>query len=67
MRVRKRNGSLEPVDINRIVNAIAKASEGLIGVDPMRVATRTISGLADGASTAELDQLSIRTAAGLIV
>jgi ribonucleoside-diphosphate reductase alpha chain len=67
MRVRKRNGSLEPVDINRIVNAVAKASEGLIGVDPMRVATRTISGLADGASTAELDQLSIRTAAGLIV
>ena len=51
MRVRKRNGSLEPVDINRIVNAIAKASEGLMGVDPMRVATRTISGLADGATT----------------
>ncbi len=67
MRVRKRNGSLEPVDINRIVNAIAKASEGLMGVDPMRVATRTISGLADGATTGELDELSIRTAAGLIV
>ena len=34
---------------------------------PMRVATRTISALADGASTRELDELSIRTAAGLIV
>ncbi len=67
MRVRKRNGSLEPVDINRIVNAIARAAEGLLGVDPMRVATRTISGLADGATTRELDELSIRTAAGLIV
>ncbi len=67
MRVRKRNGNLEPVDINRIVNAIARASEGLLGVDPMRVATRTISGLADGASTYELDELSIRTAAGLIM
>ncbi|NNF55926.1 MAG: ribonucleoside-diphosphate reductase subunit alpha [Acidimicrobiales bacterium] len=67
MRVRKRNGNLEPVDINRIVNAIARASEGLLGVDPMRVATRTISGLADGASTHELDELSIRTAAGLIM
>ncbi|NND74984.1 MAG: ribonucleoside-diphosphate reductase subunit alpha [Ilumatobacter sp.] len=67
MRVKKRNGQLEPVDLNKIVNAIARASEGLLGVDPMRVATRTISALADGASTNELDNLSIRTAAGLIV
>ena len=67
MRVRKRSGALEPVDVNKIVNAIARASEGLLGVDPMRVATRTISALADGASTRELDDLSIRTAAGLIV
>ncbi|WP_205248702.1 ATP cone domain-containing protein, partial [Escherichia coli] len=51
MRVRKRSGALEPVDVNKIVNAIARASEGLLGVDPMRVATRTISALADGAST----------------
>jgi ribonucleoside-diphosphate reductase alpha chain len=67
MRVRKRNGALEPVDVNKIVNAIAKAAEGLRGVDPMRVATRTISALADGATTRQLDDLSIRTAAGLIV
>ncbi len=67
MRVRKRNGTLEPVDVTKIVNAIARASEGLRGVDPMRVATRTISALADGATTRELDDLSIRTAAGLIV
>ena len=33
----------------------------------MRVATRTISGLYDGATTQELDQLSIQTAAALIV
>ena len=32
----------------------------------MRVATRTISGLYDGATTAELDRLSIQTAASLI-
>ena len=41
MRVMKRNGTLEPVDVNKIVNAIAKAAEGLRGVDPLRVATRT--------------------------
>ncbi len=67
MQVRKRNGTLEPVDVNKIVNAVARQAEGLLGVDPMRVATRTISALADGATTRELDELSIRTAAGLIV
>lgn len=67
MRVRKRNGNLVPVDVNKIVNAVAAKAEGLLGVDPMRVATRTISALADGASTHELDELSIRTAAGFIV
>ena len=67
MRVKKRNGDLEEVDVNKIVNAVARCAEGLPGVDPMRVATRTISALADGATTRELDELSIRTAAGLIV
>ena len=67
MRVAKRNGVLEPVDVNKIVNAIARAAQGLRGVDPMRVATRTISALTDGATTRELDELSIRTAAGLII
>jgi len=65
MRVRKRDGSLEPVDVNRIVRAVERAAEGLTGVDPLRVATRTISGLCDGATTSELDDLSIRTAAAL--
>ncbi len=63
MRVAKRNGGSEPVDLNKIVRAVQRCSEGLHAVDPMRVATRTISGLYDGASTRELDELSIRTAA----
>ena len=67
MRVRKRNGNLEPVDVNKIVHAVARAAEGLLGVDPLTVSTRTIAALADGATTRELDELSIRTAAGLIV
>ena len=67
MRVRKRNGNLEPVDVNKIVNAVARAAEGLLGIDPLTVSTRTIAALADGATTRELDELSIRTAAGLIV
>ena len=67
MHVRKRNGTLEPVDLNKIVNAVARCAEGLLNVDAMRVATRTISALADGATTQELDELSIRTAAGFTV
>ncbi len=66
MGVTKRNGSIEPVDLNKIVRAIQRCCDGLHAVDPMRVATRTISGLYNGATTAELDELSIRTAALLI-
>jgi ribonucleoside-diphosphate reductase alpha chain len=67
MRVRKRNGSAEPVDVNKIVRAVGRCCVGLTDVDSMRVATKTISGLYDGATTRELDQLSIQTAAALIV
>jgi ribonucleoside-diphosphate reductase alpha chain len=63
MQVRKRNGDTEPVDVNKIVRAVERCADGLDDVDPMRVATRTISGLYDGATTAELDRLSIQTAA----
>ncbi len=66
MRVTKRNGNTEIVDLNKIVRAIGRCSKGLSEVDPMRVATKTISGLYDGATTKELDLLSIQTAAALI-
>ena len=67
MRVRKRNGAFEPVDVNKIVRAVSRCCVGLADVDALRVATKTISGLYDGATTRELDQLSIQTAAALIV
>jgi ribonucleoside-diphosphate reductase alpha chain len=66
MQVRKRNGDPEPVDVNKIVRAVERWVADLDEVDPLRVATRTISGLYDGATTAELDKLSIQTAAELI-
>jgi ribonucleoside-diphosphate reductase alpha chain len=67
MRVRKRSGAYELVDLDKIVRAISRSCAGLAGVDALRVATKTISGLYDGATTRELDQLSIQTAASLIV
>ena len=66
MQVRKRNGDSEPVDVNKIVRAVQRWAGDLDDVDPMRVATKTISGLYDGATTAELDRLSIQTAAEMI-
>jgi ribonucleoside-diphosphate reductase alpha chain len=63
MQVRKRNGDCEPVDVNKIVRAVQRCADELDEVDPLRVATKTISGLYDGATTAELDLLSIQTAA----
>jgi ribonucleoside-diphosphate reductase alpha chain len=66
MRVTKRDGSSEAVDVTKIVRAVERCCAGLADVDALRVATRTISGLYDGATTRELDELSIRTAASLI-
>jgi len=66
MQVRKRNGALEPVDVNKIVRAVQRCCHGLPHVDAIRVASKTIGGLFDGASTRELDAISIQTAAALI-
>ena len=63
MHVRKRNGDAEPVDVNKILRAVERCADDLDEVDPLRGATKTISGLYDGATTAELDRLSIQTAA----
>jgi ribonucleoside-diphosphate reductase alpha chain len=66
MHVRKRNGALEPVDVNKIVRAVQRSSYGLTHVDAIRIASKTIGGLYDGATTRELDTISIDTAASLI-
>ena len=66
MRVKKRDDTYEPVNVNKIINVVLACSSGLNEVDPMKVATKVISGLYDGANTKELDRLCIRTASFLI-
>lgn len=66
MHVRKRDGSQEPVDVTKIIERVARCSEGIPEIDPLRVATKAISGLYDGATTKELDELCIQTASLLI-
>jgi ribonucleoside-diphosphate reductase alpha chain len=66
MSVKKRSGAHEPIDVNKIVRAVARCCDGIADVDPMRVALKTIAGLYDGATTRELDELSIRTASSFM-
>ncbi len=66
MHVKKRNGSVEAVDVNKIVRAVQRCSHQLSHVDAIRIASKTIGGLYDGATTRELDAISIDTAASLI-
>ena len=66
MTVTKRDGRREPVDVGKIVRAVQRCCDGLDDIDPMRVALKTIAGIYDGATTRELDELSIRTAAAFV-
>jgi ribonucleoside-diphosphate reductase alpha chain len=67
MHVRKRNGSVEAVDLNKIVGSISRVCSDLGTIDVFKVATKTVGGLVDGVSTRDLDLLSIRNAVGLII
>lgn len=66
MMVVKRNGTQESVDLSKIVRAISRCARGLSHVDANKVAAKTIGSLHSGATTRELDALSIDTAAALI-
>lgn len=58
MRVRTRNGSTEPVDVATIVRAVDRCCAGLFDIDPFRIATKTINGLYDGATTRKLGMIT---------
>lgn len=66
MHVRKRDGSLEPVDVVQITKKVARCALGLGHVNPYLVASKAISGIYNGVTTTELDTLLIQTAAMLI-
>lgn len=58
MEVIKRNGTREPADFNKIVASLTKVCKGL-DVDLTEVATKVIGGLIDGATTTQIDELTI--------
>ncbi|MFM8268674.1 MAG: ribonucleoside-diphosphate reductase subunit alpha [Pseudomonadota bacterium] len=66
MHVIKRDGSKEEVKIEKILHAVNRACRGIPNVEALDIAKRTISGLHDGSTTEELDNLSIATAVMLM-
>lgn len=66
MKVKKRDGRLEEVNLDKITKSIQHACEGLEGTEPYQIAIKTVGGLYDGVSTEQLDLLSIQTAVSFI-
>ena len=67
MDIVKRNGTTEPLKLEKISARIKKLTYGLHDVvDPDIVSAKVASGLYDGVSSAQLDQLSAETAASMV-
>jgi ribonucleoside-diphosphate reductase alpha chain len=67
MKVIKRDGHAETLRLDKITNRIKKQTYGLDTdhVDALEVATKVVSGIYDGISTEQLDNLAAETAAAL--
>lgn len=66
MQVIKRDGTREDVKVEKILHAVNRACRGIQNVEALEIAKRTISGLHEGSTTEELDNLSIATAVMLM-
>lgn len=66
IRVTKRDGRLEPLDINKIHQVVEFACHGLDGVSPSEVELRSRLHFFDGMKTSEIQETLIRAARDLI-
>ena len=64
MRVQKRNGALEPVSFDKVLQRIRNSSRGLT-VNPDALAQQVLSRIVDSIKTSELDELAACMAASL--
>ncbi len=73
MKVTKRNGDLENVNLNKITERIRKLKfikeidRSRLNVDEILIAKKVIDGLYDKVSTKELDNLAAQTSAGMVM
>lgn len=66
VRVRKRDGSLEPLDLNKFHRVVEFACEGITGVSASEVELRSQIQFYDGIKTSDVQETLIRAAADLI-
>lgn len=68
VKVVKRDGSSEEASVAKLTARLKKLCTGLDakGVDPVRIAEKTVQGLCRGTKTADIDTLAAQTAAGLV-
>jgi ribonucleoside-diphosphate reductase alpha chain len=66
IKVKMADGTLAPLDMNRIETVIAEACAGLSEVDPQKILNETIRNLYDGVSEADLNTSMVITARTLI-
>ena len=64
--VKKRNGSIEPLNLEKIHNMCEEACEGLAGVSASQVEIQSGIQFYDGISTGEIQEILIRSASDLI-
>ena len=65
-KVVKRNGSIEPLDLEKMHVMVEKACDGLAGVSASQVEIQSGIQFYDGISTAEIQEILIRSASDLI-
>ena len=66
IQVAKRDGSKEPLDLEKLHKVIIHACDGVNGVSPSQVELNSHISFADGITSAEIQETMIKAAADLI-
>tara|TARA_Y200000002_G_scaffold172337_1_gene142232 strand:+ start:264 stop:2585 length:2322 start_codon:yes stop_codon:yes gene_type:complete len=66
LKVVKRNGSIDPIDLSKIHVMVEQACDGLAGVSASQVEIQSGIQLYDGISTSEIQEILVRSASDLI-
>ena len=66
IKVKKRNGSIEPLDLEKMHIMVTDACEGLAGVSASQVEMQSGIQFYDGISTGEIQEILVRSASDLI-
>ena len=66
LKVKKRSGSIEPLDLEKMHRMVEKAVDGLAGVSASQVEIQSGIQFYDGITTAEIQEILIRSASDLI-